>query len=66
MQNFFEAIINYEGAKFGHAILGLSPTQPRVKDPEAFVQEVAVKMVEMKAEKDAGMGRAGDNIRSFM
>lgn len=66
VQGFFEAIIGYDGPKFGRAILGLAPTQPRVKDPEGFVAEVAEKMEAMKQEREAGFGRAGDNIRSFM
>ena len=66
VQNFFESIIKYDGLRFGHAILGLAPTQPYVADPDAFVAEVNVKMNEMHAEMVAGQGRAGDNIRSFM
>jgi len=66
VQGFFSAIVESRGNDFGHAILGLSPTQPHVADPQAFVDEVTVKMGEMRAEMDRGEGRAGDNIRSFM
>jgi len=64
--NFFESIIKFDGPTFGHAILGLAPTQPYVASPDAFVDECAVKMREMRQEMDEGEGRAGDNIRSFM
>ena len=66
VQNFFDAIIKYDGPRFGKAILGLAPTQPHVASPKAFEDEVTLKMTEMKAEMDRGEGRAGDNIRSFM
>ena len=56
----------FDGPRFGHAILGLAPTQPYVTDPDAFVAEVSAKMSEMKSEMEGGEGRAGDNIRSYM
>jgi len=63
---FFESIIKFDGPRFGHAILGLSPTQPNVQSPPDFCDEVTRKMKEMRQEMIDGEGRAGDNIRSFM
>lgn len=65
-QNFFESIVRFDGPGFGRAILGLSPSQPRVPSEQAFIDEVSIKMIEMRQEMEAGHGRAGDNIRSFM
>jgi len=64
--SFFSSIINFRGRDFGEAILGMSPTQPLVKDPETFIAEVTEKMFEMKADLEVGQGRAGVNIRNFM
>jgi len=66
VQGFFQAIVQAQGPEFGHAILGLAPSQPHVASPQAFVDEVTEKMADMRAEMDRGEGRAGDNIRSFM
>ena len=65
-KSFFSAIINFKGQEFGHAILGLAPSQPHVKDTQAFVEEIEVVMREQKAELERGEGRAGDNIRAYM
>ena len=59
VQNFFDAIIKFDGPRFGRAILGLAPEQPHVASPSAFVGEVAVKMKEMRQQMEDGEGRAG-------
>jgi len=64
--SFFSSIINFRGRDFGEAILGMSPTQPLVRDRETFIAEVTEKMFEMKADLEVGQGRAGVNIRNFM
>ena len=51
---------------FGKAILGLAPTQPYVKSPQTFIEEVTAKMGEQREEMLNGEGRAGDNIRAYM
>lgn len=66
VQNFFGAIISFDGPTFGRAILGLAPTQPHVASPQAFVDDVTQLMESQRAEMLAGEGRAGDNIRAYM
>ena len=66
MQGFFESIIKFDGPTFGKAILGLAPTQPYVKSPQTFIEEVTAKMGEQREEMLNGEGRAGDNIRAYM
>ena len=66
VQGFFESIIKFDGPTFGKAILGLAPTQPYVKSPQTFIEEVTAKMGEQREEMLNGEGRAGDNIRAYM
>ena len=45
---------------------GVIAWQPHVPDEQAFIDEVTAKMASQRAEMQAGMGRAGDNIRDYM
>ena len=58
--------MNFDGPRFGKAVLGLSPTQPYVADPDAFVEEVTLLMREQKSVYDSGAGHAIDNIMQYM
>ena len=39
----------WQGPRFGRAILGLAPSQPYVKDKDAFISEVATDVIETSA-----------------
>ena len=66
VRSFFDAIIRHDGEEIGWAILGLSPTQPHVASPEAFVAETAAKCAAQKEAYEAGAGNSSDNIREYM
>ena len=66
VHSFFDAVVNYDGEAIGRSILALGGTQPYVQSREKFIQEVAQKCVAQKAEYDAGGGKSGDNMRSYL
>ena len=66
VHDFFDAITSANGKQLGRAILGLSPTQPYVVSPEAFIEEVNQRCIEQTAECDAGEGNSAANIRAYM
>jgi aarF domain-containing kinase len=63
---FFDAVVDDDGEKYGEAILGLAESQPHVRSPEAFKQEVWQKNLRQKEEFNSGGGRAGQNIRDYL
>jgi aarF domain-containing kinase len=69
VRKFFEAIVKNDGVEYGKSILGLALSQPYVKSPEAFIEEVNAKCTRHRAEYDSGLDagtRSGDNIREYM
>uniref|UniRef100_A0A7S0LB18 ABC1 atypical kinase-like domain-containing protein n=1 Tax=Coccolithus braarudii TaxID=221442 RepID=A0A7S0LB18_9EUKA len=66
IHSFFQAVVSYDGETIGKSILALGLTQPHVRSHAAFIEEVAQKCAAQKREYDAGGGKAGDNMRSYL